>query len=165
MHPVPPPRKEEGIMTESPQSPAVVVAVHGTQDSRNAIRVAAREAEYRGAPLIAVTAYSSNPVLGAPAARPVGSFHSSGDKQRHAESALNHAVVDALGDQAGEVEQRTVPGPAGRSLVVTANAVNAGLLVLASRGTSSTLPGTVSQYVLRKAPCPVLLVSEADGQA
>jgi nucleotide-binding universal stress UspA family protein len=151
-------------MTESAQSPAVVVAVHGTLDSRDAIRLAAREAKLRGAPLIAVTAYNANPVLGAPAARPVGSFHTSGDKQRTAETTLHHAVVDALGDQAGHVEQRTVPGPTGRSLVVTANAVNAGLLVLASRS-SSALPGTVSQYVLRKAPCPVLLVPEAAGQS
>jgi nucleotide-binding universal stress UspA family protein len=152
-------------MTESPQSLAVVVAVHGTQDSRSAIRLAAKEAKFRGAPLIAVTAYNTNPVLGSPAARPVGSYHSSGDKQRTAESALHHAVVDALGDQAGGVEQRTVPGPTGRSLVVTANAVNAGLLVLASRGTSSALPGSVSQYVLRKAPCPVLLVPDAKEAA
>jgi nucleotide-binding universal stress UspA family protein len=152
-------------MTESPQSSAVVVAVQGAQDSRNAIRLAAKEADFRGVPLIAVSAYNANPVLGAPAARPVGSFHSSGDKQRNAESALHHAVVDALGDRAGGVEQRIVPGPAGRSLVVTANAVNAGLLVLASRGTSSALPGSVSQYVQRKAPCPVLLVPDAKEAA
>jgi nucleotide-binding universal stress UspA family protein len=152
-------------MAESPQTSAVVVAVHGTQDSRTAIRLAAKEAKFRGAPLIAVAAYNTNPVLGSPAARPVGSYHSSGDKQRTAESALHHAVVDALGDQAGGVEQRTVPGPTGRSLVVTANAVNAGLLVLASRGTSSALPGSVSQYVLRKAPCPVLLVPEVKEAA
>jgi nucleotide-binding universal stress UspA family protein len=152
-------------MTESPQSSTVVVAVQGSQDSRNAIRLAAREAKFRGAPLIAVAAYNTNPVLGAPAGRPVGSYHNSGDKQRTAESALHHAVVDALGDQAGGVEQRTVPGPAGRSLVVTANAVNAGLLVLASGGTSSALPGSVSQYVLRKAPCPVLLVPDVKEAA
>jgi nucleotide-binding universal stress UspA family protein len=152
-------------MTESPQTSAVVVAVHGTQDSRHAIRLAAKEAKFRGAPLIAVAAYNTNPVLGSPAARPVGSYHSSGDKQRTAESALHYAVVDALGDQAGGVEQRTVPGPTGRSLVVTASAVNAGLLVLTSRGTSSALPGSVSQYVLRKAPCPVLLVPEASEAA
>ncbi|HUN35391.1 MAG TPA: universal stress protein [Trebonia sp.] len=151
-------------MTESSQGTAVVVAV-GTQDSRNAIRLAAKEAQFRGAPLIAVAAYNTNPVLGAPAARPVGSYHSSGDKQRTAESALHHAIVDALGDQAGGVEQRTIPGPAGRSLVVTANAVNAGLLVLTSGGTSSALPGSMNQYVLRKAPCPVLLVPDASQAA
>lgn len=51
-------------MTESPNQSAVVVAVHGTQDSRNAIRLAAQEAQYRGATLIAVTAYNTNPMLG-----------------------------------------------------------------------------------------------------
>ena len=34
------------------------------------------------------------------------------------------------------------------------------LLVLAGRGSASMLLGTVSQYVLRKAPCPVLVVPE-----
>ena len=50
-------------MTESPNQSAVVVAVHGTQDSRNAIRLAAQEAQYRGPTLIAVTAYNTNPML------------------------------------------------------------------------------------------------------
>jgi nucleotide-binding universal stress UspA family protein len=36
--------------------------------------------------------------------------------------------------------------------------VGAQLLVLAGGGTASVLPGTTSQYVLRKAPCPVLIV-------
>ncbi len=53
----------------------------------------------------------------------------------------------------------------GRKLVETAQKVNAQLLVLAGRGSASMLLGTVSQYVLRKAPCPVLVVPEADQSA
>jgi nucleotide-binding universal stress UspA family protein len=49
---------------------------------------------------------------------------------------------------------------AGRRLVETAQRLNAQLIVLASRGSTSMLLGTVSQYVLRKAPCPVLVVPE-----
>jgi hypothetical protein len=39
----------------------------------------------------------------------------------------------------------------------------ADLVVLACRGGVSMLPGTVSQYVLRRAPCPVLMIPEGGG--
>jgi nucleotide-binding universal stress UspA family protein len=71
---------------------------------------------------------------------------------------LRDAVADALGDQADGVELRTVPGLAGRTLVHTARRVGARLIVLAGRGGKATAPGSVSQYVLRRAPCPVLVV-------
>ena len=51
-----------------------------------------------------------------------------------------------------------VAGTAGRQIVEAAREVRAQLIVLATRGSMSMLLGTVSQYVLRKAPCPVLVV-------
>ncbi|MBO0817978.1 MAG: universal stress protein, partial [Actinobacteria bacterium] len=83
------------------------------------------------------------------------------DERLAAETALRDAVADALGDEAGRVELRTTLGLAGRNLVDTARKVNAQLIVLAGRGSTSMLLGTVSQYVLRRAPCPVLVVPEA----
>jgi nucleotide-binding universal stress UspA family protein len=139
----------------------VVVGVDGTSSSRAAIRLAAREAGYRQAPLVAVMAYTSNPALGAPAARPLSSLHTADDERFAAQAELHNAVADALGDQAGGVELRTVLGQAGRNLVDVARKVNAQLIVLASRSGASTLLGSVSQCVLRKAPCPVLVVPEA----
>ena len=50
---------------------SVVVGVDGTAASRAAIRIAAQEARYRQAPLIAVMAYSGQRVLGAAAGQPV----------------------------------------------------------------------------------------------
>jgi len=141
-------------------TPAVVVGIKETGNHRAALRLAAQEARYRDAVLIAVMAYGSNPALGSPAGRPVAS--TAGDEKLAAEWALRDALADALGEQAGRVEQRVVPGLAGRSLVETALAVGAQLLVLAGGGTVSLLPGTVSQYVLRKAPCPVLIVPGTD---
>ena len=47
------------------------------------------------------------------------------------------------------------------NLVDTARKLNAQLIVLAGRGSTSMLLGTVSQYVLRRAPCPVLVVPES----
>jgi len=46
----------------------------------------------------------------------------------------------------------------------TARRVNAQLIVLAGRGSISMLLGTVNQYVLRRAPCPVLVVPEGQEQ-
>jgi nucleotide-binding universal stress UspA family protein len=80
------------------------------------------------------------------------------DERIDAEAKLRDAVRDALGDQADSVQVHAVLGLAGRKIVEIAHKVNAQLIVLATRGSTSMLLGTVSLYVLRKAPCPVLVV-------
>jgi nucleotide-binding universal stress UspA family protein len=147
-------------MPTGPEQATVVVGVEGTSSSRAAIRLAAQEARCRDAALIAVMAYSGDRALGAPAARPLATLRAAADERVAAESALRDAVVDALGDEADRVELRTVLGLAGRNLVDVAGKVNAQLIVLAGRGSTSMLLGTVSQYVLRRAACPVLVVPE-----
>jgi len=146
-------------MTE-PDRPPIVVGVDGTGRSRATIKAAAQEARCRDATLIAVMAYSTERPLGM-AARPVATLAVASDERLAAETALRDAVADALGDEAGRVELRTALGLAGRNLVDTARKVNAQLIVLAGRGSTSMLLGTVSQYVLRRAPCPVLVVPES----
>ncbi len=147
-------------MTTELEPATVVVGVEERSSSRTTIKLAAQEARYRHAPLIAVMAYSGERALGAPAGRPVATVRPAGEERLVAESALRDAVVDALGDDADKVELRTPLGLAGRNLVDTARKMNAQLIVLAGRGSRSMLLGTVSQYVLRKAPCPVLVVPE-----
>ena len=137
---------------------SVVVGVDGTAASRAAIRIAAQEARYRRAPLIAVMAYSGQRALGAPAGQPVAAPGPGGDERGAAESSLRDLITEALGNQADHVELRVVAGTAGRQIVEAAREVRAQLIVLATRGSMSMLLGTVSQYVLRKAPCPVLVV-------
>jgi nucleotide-binding universal stress UspA family protein len=140
----------------------VVVGIKETGNHRAALRLAAQEARYRDAALIAVMAYGGNSALGTPAGRPMATSFTADDGQLTAERALQDALADALGDQAERVERRTVPGLAGRGLVEVVHATGAQLLVLAGGGTASVLPGTTSQYVLRKAPCPVLIVPGPD---
>jgi nucleotide-binding universal stress UspA family protein len=137
---------------------SVVVGVDGTAASRAAIRIAAQEARYRRAPLIAVMAYSGHRAVGAPAGQPVAAPGPDGDERSTVESSLRDLVTEALGNQADHVELRVVAGTAGRQIVEAAREVRAQLIVLATRGSVSMLLGTVSQYVLRKAPCPVLVV-------
>jgi nucleotide-binding universal stress UspA family protein len=64
--------------------------------------------------------------------------------------------------QAGRVDHRVVADLPGRALVYAAQTTNAQLVVLAARQEIAKILGTVSQYVLRNALCPVLTVSEAD---
>jgi nucleotide-binding universal stress UspA family protein len=127
--------------------------VDGSAASRAAIVAAAREASYRSAPLIAIRAYSGEQIQ-----RGAGPPDES-DNGRTAESGLRDAVREVLGtERAARVRVHAVLGLAGRKIVETALQVNAQLIVLATHGSRSMLMGTVSQYVLRRAPCPVLVV-------
>ena len=139
----------------------VVVGVKQSPDSRAAIRLAAQEARYRDTTLIAVMAYPAERGW-SPAVRPGAERLTLGDDRAAAEDLLHEAVTDALGDAAKRVEQRVVADLPGRALVRAAQTANAQLLVLAARQGIARVLGTVSQYVLRNAPCPVLTVPEAD---
>jgi nucleotide-binding universal stress UspA family protein len=134
----------------------VLVGVRPSPDSRAAIRLAAQEARYRDTTLIAVMAYPAERDW-SPAVRPGAERLTSADDRAVAEDLLREAVSDALGDTAGQVEQRVVADLLGRALVRAAQ-----LIVLAARQGIARVLGTVSQYVLRNAPCPVLTVPEAD---
>jgi nucleotide-binding universal stress UspA family protein len=140
----------------------VVVGIDGSAGSRAAIRLAAQEARYRTATLMAVMAYSGERTLGAPATRPLATLRVVEDERTFADETLRDLVRDALGPQADDVEYRTVPGAPGRALVEAARAVRAQLIVLSTRGeaTMARVLGAVSQHVLRHAPCPVLVVPD-----
>ena len=141
----------------------VVVGVKRSSDSRAAIRLAAQEALYRDTTLIAVMAYPAERGW-SPAVRPGAERLTRADDRAIAEDLLREAVSDALGDAGERVEYRivAVADLAGRALVHVAQTEDAQLLVLAAREGIARVLGTVSQYVLRNAPCPVMSVPEAD---
>lgn len=141
----------------------VVVGVDGSPDSYAAIRLAREEADLRDARLVAVMAHGSDSAFGTPAARPLAVQHTPAEQARIVEATLRQAVREALGGDGTNVELRAVIGLPGRVLVETARTVNAQMMVLATRKehAPSRLLGPVSQYVLRNAPCPVLVVPEA----
>ena len=135
----------------------VVVGVDGSPPSRTALRLAAQEAHWRQEPLVAVSAYE--PPFGLPAGGyPIGALHTADDERVEAESTLRDAVSEELGDQAGQTDLRVAEGLAGRVIIETARQTHADLIVLAASPGKAVLPGTVSQYVLLKAECPVMLV-------
>jgi nucleotide-binding universal stress UspA family protein len=135
----------------------VVVGVDGSPSSRTALRLAAQEARCRQVPLIAVSAYE--PPFGRPAGGyPIGTLHTGDDERATTESALRDAVSQELGDQADRTDLRVSEGLAGHVIVETARQTHAQLIVLATSPGKPMLPGTVSQYVLHKADCPVMLV-------
>jgi nucleotide-binding universal stress UspA family protein len=139
----------------------VLVGVKRSEDSRAAIRLAAQEARYRDTTLIAVMAYPGERGW-SPAVRPGTERLTRDDDRAVTEDLLFEAIRDALGDEAGRVEHRVVADLPGRALVHVAETVNAQIIVLAARHGIARVLGTVSQYVLRNAPCPVLTVPEAD---
>ncbi len=137
----------------------VVVGVDGSSDSLAAIRLAKQEASYRGVGLTAVMAFISDTTLGTPAARPIATPKALDEQRMATEVMLRQAVAKALGSDDG-VMLRVEPGAPGRVLVHTARKLDADLVVLATRKehAPSRLLGAVSQYVLRNAPCPVMVV-------
>jgi nucleotide-binding universal stress UspA family protein len=142
--------------------------VDGSPDSYAAIRLAREEARLRGTQLVAVMALGSEGALGTPAGRPLSTPRAPDEDRVLAESTLRSVVKAALGTEdngAGgpEVQSHVEAGQPGRVLVDQARRLGAVMIVLATRkeGTPSRLLGAVSQYVLRNAPCPVLVVPEA----
>jgi nucleotide-binding universal stress UspA family protein len=146
----------------------LVVGVDGSPRSYAAIRVAQEEASLRGTRLVAVMAFGSDGVLGTPAGRPLTTPRAPEEDRVLAESTLRSVIRAALGHggtgQAADeaVESRVEAGQPGRVLVEAARTLDAVMIVLAARkeGAPSRLLGAVSQYVLRNAPCPVLVVPE-----
>jgi len=138
----------------------VVVGVDNSAASRAALRLAAQEARWRRVPLVAVTAYE--PPVGPVGGYPIAARHTERERRATAEAALRATVDDELGDQAGQADLRISEGLAGRVIIEAAREAKAELIVLAARPGRTVVPGTVSQYVLLKARCPVAVVPAED---
>jgi len=141
----------------------VVVGVDDSAGSRAALRLAAQEARWRQAPLVAVSAYE--PPLAPVGGYPAAAKHTEGEQRADTEATLHAAVHDELGDQAAQTDLRISEGLAGARDNRAARQTHAQLVVLAARAGMPSVPGTVSQYVLLKARCPVTIVpSEGTGE-
>jgi nucleotide-binding universal stress UspA family protein len=143
----------------------IVVGVDGSSSSEEALRWALGQAERTGQPVEAVISWSV-PVTygGMGGAAAITAF----DWEDDATSTLKDTVAKAVDSpDADRVSQRVVMGPPAQVLLDAA--ADADLLVVGSRGRGGfkgLLLGSVSQEVVARAACPVVVVrAPGDPQA
>ena len=144
--------------TEHQSAPGrIVVGVDGSSHSEEALRWALGQARLTGRPVEAVTSWSVPlPYGGMGGAGAVVALDWEGEATRALESTVATAVdfPDAF-----RVSQRVVQGHPAQVLVDAA--ADAALLVVGSRGRggfTGMLLGSVSQNVIARAACPVVVV-------
>ncbi len=134
--------------------PVIVAGVDGSDDSKEALRWAAREASVTGAEVHAVSAWQ------VPLTIWVVPSYTEENYNHDAAETLDKAVLDALGPNPGvPVITRLVQNrPA---VALTEEAAHANLLVIGRHG-HGELPGmhlgSVASYCVHHAPCPVTVV-------
>jgi nucleotide-binding universal stress UspA family protein len=134
--------------------PRIVVGVDGLESSTAALRWAIRQAKLTGAVVEAVTAWHIPVGTGwaPPADWP--------DYEDDARSVLCEAIAEMCAlDPDVQVCPRVVEGRAGQVLVEAAE--GAELLVVGCRGhggLTEALLGSVGQYCVHHAPCPVVIM-------
>jgi nucleotide-binding universal stress UspA family protein len=147
--------KEDPMTSEQGgEGPRIVVGVDGFEPSRAALRWAIHQAKLTGAVVDAVTAWHVPAGTGwvPPADMP--------DYQDDARIVLTEAITEMCSlDPEVEVRPYVVEGRAGPVLVDAAE--GAELLVVGCRGHSGlteALLGSVGQFCVHHAPCPVLIM-------
>ncbi len=134
--------------------PRIVVGVDGFESSTAALRWAIHQAKLTGAAVEAVTAWHVPP--GSGLLPPADML----DYQDDARMVLTEAIAEmCMIDPDVEVRPRVVEGRAGPVLVEAAE--GADLLVVGSRGhggLAETLLGSVGQYCVHHASCPVVIM-------
>ena len=153
-------RQEQDIVSTpgtDPQSGPgrIVVGVDGSPASEEALRWALGQARLTGQPVDAVTSWSM-PVTFGEAAGALMSIDWQGEATRTLESTVAKAVEPPDADR---VSQRAVQGHPAQVLLDAA--ADAALLVVGSRGLGGVrgmLLGSVSQHVVARAACPVVVV-------
>lgn len=147
-------------MELTPTKP-IVVGIDGSPFSRAALRWALQEGAQRDCPVHAITVAHVAPVMAAGRPNPVGLGTSlPGVPDQKYLLRLEQTVKDVLGDQddprlTAELFQGSPP----ESLCAASN--DAQLLVLGSHGHGrlfEAVLGSVSQYCVRHASCPVVII-------
>jgi nucleotide-binding universal stress UspA family protein len=138
--------------TTGPQR-RIVVAVDGSPPSLEALAWAARQSSLTGAVLEAVTAWHF------PAGYGEYAYVEQTDWRATAQTIQDSVVKEVLGDDTGTLLRSVVEGHP--VPVLLAAATGAELLVMGSRGHggfAGLLLGSVSEHVVGRASCPVVVV-------
>jgi nucleotide-binding universal stress UspA family protein len=135
----------------------IVVGIDGSPQSFTALEWAAQEASIKNLDLHVVVAWHMPLMLGMPLPLPTGF-----DPLEPAREVLAEAQAAVAGSYPDVVlKTHTEEGQAARSLIRTAEAVGASLLVVGARGhgeLTGVLIGSVSENVATHAKCPVVVV-------
>jgi nucleotide-binding universal stress UspA family protein len=141
----------------------IVVGVDASEESRAALAWAVEEGRLRGAPVLAVNAWEL-PVVATPSGLVPPSTAALADptELREAAGELVRSLVEQASADAGDVDIRgiAVEGRAASALIDVAERQNAQLVVVGTRGHGGFLGlllGSVSEQVVRHAPCPVVV--------
>ena len=138
----------------SKEQPHIVVGVDGFESSKAALRWAIRQARLTAAVVEAVTAWQIPAGTGWVPSPDVP------DYQEDAFAVLSEALTEVCAiDPDVQICPRVVQGRAGQVLVDAAE--GADLLVVGSRGhggLTEALLGSVGQYCVHRAPCPVVIM-------
>lgn len=136
----------------------IVVGVDGSPAARSALRWALEQAKATGAEVEAVYAWKYPISFGAPVPLLPGV-----DIAAEAGTALDAAIAAAAGDADVAVTRLVVLGDP--AAVLLEHAAGADLLVVGEHGrdeVARAMLGSVSQYCVHHAPCPVVVVRVAD---
>lgn len=145
----------------------IVVGVDGSEHARRTLQWAVDEARLRKWTVIAVHAHAiptlfvaPDPVLGA--SQPIPDPEIAKRLEEAAETLLAEEIDQVASDDV-TIERRVVTGSAPDALLRAAR--EGDLLVVGSRGLGGfkgLLLGSVSQQVVHHAPCPVVIVPQAE---
>jgi nucleotide-binding universal stress UspA family protein len=139
--------------------PRIIVGVDGSESSVVALRWAVRQARLTGGIVDAIIAWQIPALASGYGYTPISVEAISGE-QEEAERLLAEAISKATGPQdTGRVHSVVTQAIPGQALVEAS--ADADLLVVGMRGhgrVASALLGSVSQYCLRHAHCPVVVI-------
>jgi nucleotide-binding universal stress UspA family protein len=144
-------------VTSTEQQSRIVVAVDGSPPSLEALAWAARQASLTGAAVEAVTAWHF------PAGFGEYAYAGDTDWSANARAIQEAAVREVLGDDPGPLVRSIVQGHPVPVLLEAAE--GAELLVMGSRGHggfTGLLLGSVSEHVVGRVSCPVVVVRPRD---
>lgn len=134
----------------------IIAALDGSEHSLKALDYACELTEKHGSKLILLHAYQSTSDL-----RGAEGFDQLFAKRRQAGERIIKDARRKLENFSFEVEEDLLEGPASEAIVSAAEARNADLVVMGTRGMGSfkgLLFGSVSTKVTHYASCPVLVV-------
>lgn len=143
---------------------SIVVGVDRSPEGSAAVEAALREAVLRGAPLLAIRAWTDAVSAGYPVGQmaplvPTSAEEAEAQARRVAEDLVKETAPRVPGADGVDVDVRALRGGVGRTLVEAAR--DAALLVVGTRGggpLSRAVLGSVAEYALHNATCPVIVV-------